>query len=139
MLQKELQNKQSESSVEQHIDALSMIYKVVVEHESGVLQSSLWKELNLSSRDGSRLAIRLERRGMIKRERMLDGGRWTYILTPARMPARVESIEQIPCLTCPSEDRCCATGVVTPHHCNLIRDWTMNQYILQIKNNGNKT
>ena len=104
MLQKMSQDKQSNSSVEHHVEPILMIYKVVVEHaEGGVLQSSLWKELDVSSRDGSRLAIRSERKGMIKPEQRLDAGRWTYILTPALKPARVETIEQIPCLTCPSE------------------------------------
>ncbi len=140
MLQKKGDNGQRGSSLGQYSDPTSAIYKEVVEHgESGVLQSSLWKELDLSSRDGSRLAIRLERRGMIKRERMLDAGRWTYILTPARMPAKVESIEQIPCLTCQSEDRCSSTGTVTPRDCNLIENWAINQHAFQLSNIGSKT
>ena len=35
--------------------------------EKGMLQSDLWKKLKLNSRDGSRLALRLERRGLITR------------------------------------------------------------------------
>ena len=39
------------------LDLTSKVYKLVVEHGSdGVLQSELWKELTLTSRDGSRLA-----------------------------------------------------------------------------------
>ena len=139
MLQKKFQKKQSELPIELYADLTSTIYQRVVEHgDGGVLQSSLWKEFDLSSRDGSRLVIRLERRGMIKRERILDSGRWTYILTPALMPVKVESIEQMPCLTCPTEDRCCETGIVTPHNCNFIENWTVNQFALRIKKNGNK-
>ena len=33
--------------------------------DNGMLQSDLWKKLKLNSRDGSRLALRLERRGLI--------------------------------------------------------------------------
>ena len=67
------------------LDLTSRVYKVVVEHgKGGVLQSELWKELDLTSRDGSRIAIRLEKRGMIKRDRILQGGRWTYKLKIGR-------------------------------------------------------
>ena len=46
----------------------------------GILQSELWKKLKLSSRDGSRLALKLERMGMITREKILEKERWTYKL-----------------------------------------------------------
>jgi len=47
---------------------------------NGTLQSELWKKLKLSSRDGSRLALKLERMGMITREKILEKERWTYKL-----------------------------------------------------------
>ena len=48
------------------VDLTSRVYKLVVERgKDGVLQSEIWKELGLTRRDGSRLAIRLENRGMI--------------------------------------------------------------------------
>ena len=50
-------------------DVTSQLYKHVLDHGTeGVLQRIVWKDLKLSSRDGSRLVIRLERRGMIRRE-----------------------------------------------------------------------
>jgi len=106
------------------LDLTSRVYKVVVEHgNGGVLQSELWKELDLTSRDGSRIAIRLEKRGMIKRDKMLQGGRWTYRLTPLRFPVQIKSIEEAPCMTCPDEERCSPSGVVTPHTCVFIENW----------------
>ncbi len=110
-------------------DLTSKVYKLVVEHGSdGVLQSELWKELVLTSRDGSRLAIRLERRGMIRREKVLDGGRWTYKLTPLRMPVQIRSIEEAPCLTCPYEAKCSLTGVVSPLSCPWISEWVLKEF-----------
>jgi predicted DNA-binding transcriptional regulator len=110
-------------------DLTSKVYKLVVEHGSdGVLQSELWKELILTSRDGSRLAIRLERRGMIRREKVLDGGRWTYKLTPLRMPVQIRSIEEAPCLTCPYEAKCSLTGVVSPLSCPWISEWVIKEF-----------
>ncbi len=111
------------------LDLTSKVYKTVVEHGSeGVLQSELWKELTLTSRDGSRLAIRLERRGMIRREKVLDEGRWTYKLTPLKLPVKIRSIEQAPCITCPYESKCALTGVVSPLSCPWINEWVVKEY-----------
>jgi hypothetical protein len=122
-------NPRREQDDEDLLDLTSKVYKLVVEHAAdGVLQSELWKELVLTSRDGSRLAIRLERRGMIRREKVLDGGRWTYKLTPLRMPVQIRSIEQVPCITCPYESKCSLTGVVSPLSCPWISEWVVNEY-----------
>ena len=54
----------TEKTEEELVDLTSRVYKLVVERgKDGVLQSEIWKELGLTSRDGSRLAIRLEKRG----------------------------------------------------------------------------
>lgn len=37
----------------------------------GVLQSELWRELGASSREGSRVALKLEEKGLIRREKEL--------------------------------------------------------------------
>ena len=119
-------SKQQEDAL---LDLTSNVYKLVVEHGGdGVLQSELWKELELTSRDGSRLAIRLERRGMIRREKVLDDGRWTYKLTPLRMPVQIRSIEEAPCITCPYEAKCSMTGVVSPLSCPWISEWVVKEF-----------
>ena len=111
------------------IDLTSNVYKHVIDHGSeGVLQSIVWKDLKLSSRDGSRLVIRLERRGMIRREKVLEDGRWTYKLTPLQMPVQIKSIEQAPCTTCPYEAKCSLTGVVSPLSCPWISEWVVKEY-----------
>ena len=111
------------------IDLTSNVYKHVIDHGiEGVLQSIVWKDLRLSSRDGSRLVIRLERRGMIRREKVLEDGRWTYKLTPLRMPVQIKSIEQAPCTTCPYEAKCSLTGVVSPLSCPWISEWVVKEY-----------
>jgi predicted DNA-binding transcriptional regulator len=112
------------------LDFTSRVYKLVVEHgKEGVLQSELWKKLNLTSRDGSRLAIRLEKRGMIRREKVLDGGRWTYKLSPLRLPAQIKSIEKAPCVTCREETKCTFNGVINPLTCYVIAEWVIREYL----------
>jgi len=57
------------------------VCEIIADYESdGILQSQLWKKFKLSSRDGSRLALKLERMGMITREKILLKGRWTFLL-----------------------------------------------------------
>jgi hypothetical protein len=94
--------------------------------EKGMLQSDLWKKLKLNSRDGSRLALRLERRGLISREKILQKGRWTYKLIIEQAPIKLESLVDSPCLTCPVEQKCDSENAYpepSPLHCQLIEDW----------------
>ena len=59
----------------------SKAYMIVAKYgETGLLQSDLWKNLSLTSREGSRLSMRLEKNGLIKRKKVVAKGRWTYHL-----------------------------------------------------------
>ena len=119
----------TEKTEEELVDLTSRVYKLVVERgKDGVLQSEIWKELGLTSRDGSRLAIRLEKRGMIKRVKVLDDGRWTYKLTPLRLPANISSMESAPCIVCPVEGKCSVTTEVNPFTCPLIGPWVIKEH-----------
>ena len=60
------------------------LHYVVNTGYQGVLQSDLWRELGASSREGSRVSIKLEEKGLIRREKELQEGRWTYRLYPKR-------------------------------------------------------
>jgi hypothetical protein len=92
-------------------------------NEEGVLQSDLWRQLDASSREGSRIAIKLENKGLIRRERELSAGRWTYRLYPKRKPASINSIIDCPCLTCPESIRCGAYGAISPNDCEKLTEW----------------
>ena len=127
MISDEIDNSEEEDEL---LDFTSRVYKLVVEHgKEGVLQSELWKKLSLTSRDGSRLAIRLEKRGMIKREKILEGGRWTYKLSPLRLPAQIRSIEESPCITCPEELKCSIDSAVSPHICYYLAEWALREHL----------
>jgi predicted DNA-binding transcriptional regulator len=118
-----------ERTEEELVDLTSRVYKLVVERgKDGVLQSEIWKELGLTSRDGSRLAIRLERRGLIGRVKVLEEGRWTYKLTPLRFPTDMASIERAPCIVCPYETKCSVDGEMSPYICPWIGPWTIKEY-----------
>ena len=103
------------------------VCEIIADYEDkGMLQSDLWKKLKLNSRDGSRLALRLERRGLITREKILKKGRWTYKLIIEQAPIKLESLIDSPCLTCPVEQKCDFENAYpepSPLHCQLIEDW----------------
>ena len=92
----------------------------------GVLQSDLWHKLGASSREGSRISIKLENKGLIRRDKELCEGRWTYRLFPKRMPASIESIADCPCLMCADDPRCDPSSSISPKSCERLTDWVLS-------------
>ena len=104
------------------------VYDILAEKESdGMFQSELWKKLKLTSRDGSRLSLKLERMGTITREKLLEKGRWTYKLILKKTPISTQSIENAPCLVCPVEQKCSLEGEISPRNCQFIEDWVLTE------------
>ncbi len=92
----------------------------------GILQSELWRKLGASSREGSRIAIKLEGKRLIRREKELRNGRWTYRLYPKRLPARIDSIADVPCLMCPDNPRCDPSSAISPQNCEKLTEWLLS-------------
>ena len=133
--EEELEEEIDESEIENfQIEGLDMeklttrVCNIVAERgDEGMLQSDLWKKLKLTSRDGSRLALKLERRSIVKREKILENGRWTYKLKISKMPVSTQTIEAAPCLICPVEQKCSIDGEVSPKTCPLIEQWVITE------------
>ena len=106
----------------------------------GIIQSKLWKELDLNSREGSRVAITLEKRSLIKRVKFFENGRWSYRLLPSKLPVSMDCIESAPCLSCPVEHMCSVDSLYSPNSCRLVEDWitvsSHNATQLMQKNDG---
>ena len=132
-LEEELEEQLSDEEIENfQIEKVDMerltnkVYDILAERElDGMLQSELWKKLKLNSRDGSRLALKLERMGTITREKLLEKGRWTYKLIIKKTPISTQSIENSPCLVCPVEQKCTLDGEISPRNCQFIEDWVL--------------
>jgi hypothetical protein len=108
-------------------DLTGKSFRIIMHNgKDGILQSNLWKELDITSRDGSRLALKLEKQSLIKREKILEKGRWTYKLFPMELPVDTETIDKVPCLMCPGEQICCVDGSYSPNNCNLLQDWLLS-------------
>lgn len=56
----------------------------LIRRTGGIHQSELWKELNVSSRTGTRIAKRLAEDDLIERDETVYKGRITYMLTPSQ-------------------------------------------------------
>jgi len=128
-LEEQLSDKEIENFQIEKVDMERLTNKVcdiLAERESdGMFQSELWKKLKLTSRDGSRLALKLERMGTITREKLLEKERWTYKLILKKTPISTQSIVNAPCLVCPVEQKCSLEGEISPRTCQLIEDWVI--------------
>ncbi len=98
--------------------------------EEGILQSELIKRLEIDSRTGSRLVIRLAKRGIIQKTKVVVNGKTTYRLVLSRKkPAavnivvNVSSILEIPCATCKFRGECGPGNLHNPATCRLLDSW----------------
>jgi len=104
--------------------------------DEGLLQSELWRKMNASSREGSRISIKLEKKGLICRERELSNGRWTYRLYSKRQPVSIDSILTCPCLTCKESIRCGAGGKISPNKCDRLTQWILESLQKETASSG---
>lgn len=102
----------------------------------GVLQSDLWRKLGASSREGSRIALKLENKRLIRRSRELFDGRWTYRLYPKRQQASINSVVDCPCLMCANDARCGAWGAVSPNECERLTEWISGLSSSEVRSSG---
>lgn len=129
-LEEELTDEEIENFQIEKVDMEKLTNRVclfLTNYDDGIVQSELWKKFKLTSRDGSRLALKLERMGIITREKILESKRWTYVLKIKKTPVSTDSIENAPCLVCPVEQKCSLDGEVSPRTCQWIEEWTINE------------
>lgn len=100
--------------------ALSLVFEAGSE---GLLQSDMWKGLGVTSREGSRLALKFEEKGAIERRKVLHNGRWTYKLFSQTKLVTIESIKDCPCIVCEGLDKCFDGGQMSPLNCQLLTLW----------------
>ena len=98
---------------------------VMTSGEKGLLQSELWRTLNATSREGSRISLKLERKGLIKRVNELSEGRWTYRLFAERYPPSLNSIFDTVCIRCGDIERCGPQNTISPNSCKKLSCWLM--------------
>ncbi len=81
------------SAVEDLSSDEKQAYELISSHD-GILQSDLWKELDITSRKGSRLATSLAKKGLLTREQATSDGHLTYRLEPTNSDASTRTQEE---------------------------------------------
>jgi DNA-binding Lrp family transcriptional regulator len=105
-------------------DALRVIQK----KPEGVLQSDLWKILDVDSRKCSRIVKRLLDSGMIERIEFRKNGIKTFVLKACRRPVDPSQLlageELVPCIACDQE---CEV-----EQCARLLDWMYQLAICEV-------
>jgi len=91
--------------------------------DEGLIQSDMWRGLGVSSREGSRLAIKFEEKGVVERRKVLHDGRWTYKLYSKVKPVTIDTIKDCPCVACDEINRCVPGGLLSPIGCRQLTEW----------------
>ena len=66
---------------------------------------------------------KLEAKNLIRRERELSNGRWTYRIFIKRKFLEIDFLINIPCITCENIYRCEGGGEITPNTCVDLTQW----------------
>lgn len=77
-------SEKSEDEADDGLDPREERALSLIQDRGGIYQSEFWKELDVSSRTGSRIASSLEEQGLIRREETTYNGQRTYLLQPAK-------------------------------------------------------
>ena len=91
--------------------------------DEGLFQTELWKLLDISTREASRIAKKLEEKDRVFREKVLNNGRWTFKIYSTKKYVTIDSIQDCPCLICPDVDRCFSGGKKDPTTCLELTAW----------------
>ncbi len=103
--------------------------------EGGVTQVELWKLLGIDSKEGSKIILRLLRRGLVVRKEIEYNGKKAYILTlPGHLISKedlslevnIDSVINIPCFKCPMLSICAVSTDNLWNKCDRIRNYIMN-------------
>lgn len=106
-------------------------YELILEAgNKGLLQSDLWKKLGVNSREGSRICVKLEKKGLARRSKELYKGRWTYRLYANKteeVPITWNTLDNCPCFLCTQITRCGAAQPTSPIKCQKLTNWINRQ------------
>ncbi|RLG60938.1 transcriptional regulator [Candidatus Geothermarchaeota archaeon] len=114
-------------------EVLRKAYRLISQSEEGIIQSELWRKLNISSRKASQIVKELIERGFISREKVLYRGRWTYRLISKREEEGIDLIKDAYCLICPLEPKCSPEEPKYLIQCKHLENWVLRKYDEQLK------
>ncbi len=111
-------------------------YNIIKEESSrgGILQPDLWKRLKIDSKQGSRIVLKLIKRGLVKRVLVEYNGRRVYKLVTTTRPLLIEKlninlelVSEIPCFLCREIDKCSIGNYFSPATCPRLTAYILNK------------
>ncbi len=109
-------------------------YEIILKSSSngGIIQSMLWKMLGVDSREGSKIVLRLIKRGLITRKKISYEGKQTYMLNAVtnnnqkiNIYVSLDNMWSIPCFTCDLLFTCGKSSTVTPLNCSKLSEFLL--------------
>ncbi len=102
--------------------------------EEGVVQSELWGQLNIDSREGSKIVMKLVKSGLVSRVPVVYKGRKTYKLVyvskqpnSTQLVVKLNPVMTIPCFLCKDLDKCGLGGYFNPLICNKLTTYLLER------------
>ena len=90
---------------------------------AGILQRDMWRALDGTSREGSRITLSLVAQKLITRERELYNSRWTHRLYATIRRVNIDSLVDVPCFLCEDNRRCDAGAERSSLTCEMLTQW----------------
>jgi hypothetical protein len=101
--------------------------KLILENgDEGILQRDMWRALGATSREGSRLSLKLEANDLITRERELANGRWTFRLFINIRRIDIDSLLDVPCFFCEDIENCEVGRDISAATCDTLTAWLLS-------------
>jgi hypothetical protein len=102
--------------------------------EEGVVQSELWGQLNIDSREGSKIVMKLVKSGLVSRVPVVYKGRKTYKLVyvskqpnSTQLVVKLNPVMTIPCFLCKDLDKCGLGSYFNPLICNKLTTYLLER------------
>jgi hypothetical protein len=104
--------------------ALKLIFN---KGSEGILQTDMWRALRVTSREGSRISLKLEAKNLITRERELANRRWTFRLFINIRRINIDSLLDVPCFFCEDIENCEVGRGISSSTCEKLTSWLLPQ------------
>lgn len=108
-------------------DLEERVLKLILENgDEGILQRDMWHALGATSREGSRLSLKLEANNLITHERELANGRWTCRLFINIRRIDIDSLLDVPCFVCEDIENSEVGRDISASTCDTLTTWLLS-------------
>ena len=99
---------------------------ILAQGDEGILQRYMWRALGATSREGSRIALKLEANNLITRKQELAKRRWTFRLFINIRQVDIDSLLDVPCMFCEDIENCEVGRDISASTCDTLTNWLLS-------------